>query len=56
MPKLSNNDIEQLKAFIQDGFKELKQDISQLDSKTEQVKLEVKQLDTKIEGLDQKPG
>ncbi len=49
MTTSSSTEIQQLKDFIQDGFKELKDNINQLDNKIGQVRDDIK---NDIKGLD----
>ena len=48
----SSTEIQQLKDFIQDGFKNLKDDINQLDNKIEQVRDDIKGLDDRLRAIE----
>ena len=52
MTTSSSTEIQQLKDFIQDGFKELKDNINQLDNKIEQVRDDIKGLDDRLRAIE----
>ncbi len=52
MTTSSSTEIQQLKNFIQDGFKELKDNINQLDNKIEQVRDDIKGLDDRLRAIE----
>ena len=52
MTTSSSTEIQQLKDFIQDGFKELKDNINQLDNKIGQVRDDIKGLDDRLRAIE----
>ena len=52
MATSSSTEIQELKDFLQNGFKELKDNINQLDNKIEQVRDEIKGLDDRLRAIE----
>ena len=52
MTTAPSTEIQQLQELIKDGFKELKENINQLDGKIEQVRDEIKGLDDRLRDIE----